>query len=73
MKTKFATAKLNLINDGWQFVCSVMHDGGATGAYGMLFTKDGAKQYLNKDTVEDILNPADGDNDLPGECNIIHA
>lgn len=46
-----------LIADGWNKVLTVMHTGGGL-AYGTLYTKDGIRYYLNKDTlIADMTGP----------------
>jgi hypothetical protein len=36
---------------GWTKIASVMHDGGDTGKFGLLFTREGAEFWLNKNTA----------------------
>lgn len=47
----FKAAQTKLIQAGWVRGASVMHDGGATGNYGVSFSRDGARFFLNKDTI----------------------
>lgn len=49
MKAALIKAKEELKADGWNHICSIM--GGAGLRYGSVFTKDGMKFYLNKDTL----------------------
>lgn len=48
-KTQFKKAAEELKAEGWSHIFSVMAAGAGL-AYGMCFTKDGVKFYLNKDT-----------------------
>lgn len=50
LKKAFNKAEAELIADGWTNVLSVMHDGKGVD-YGTLFTKEGSRFYLNKDTL----------------------
>ena len=45
-----AAAKAKMIAAGWAYVLSVTATPGHGTNYGLLFTKDGEKFYLNKDT-----------------------
>jgi len=54
LRRALTAAKLQLINAGWTYAFSVMHDGGSSGEYGACYIKNGAKFYLNKDTVDNL-------------------
>lgn len=51
---KMRDAKIQLTNCGWVQSHSVMHDGGASGDFGVCFIKDGARFYLNFQTVDQL-------------------
>lgn len=53
---KIRDAKIALENRGWVQSHSVMHDGGATGNFGMCYRKDGASFYLNFQTLNNLLD-----------------
>jgi hypothetical protein len=46
--------KAKLIANGWQYICSIMHDTPKNGSYGLLFIKEDEKFYLNKDTFNKL-------------------
>jgi hypothetical protein len=49
LKTALKKAESELVSAGWRKGCSVMHDGAGV-SYGVCFSKDGVKFYLNKGT-----------------------
>jgi hypothetical protein len=55
LRTKIAQAQTLLVKNGWTKACSIMHDGGDTGNFGIVYIKSGEKLYLNFKTVDAIL------------------
>jgi len=55
LRTQIAEAKVALIKDGWDLVGSIMHDGGATGDFGIMYIKDKDTVFVNFKTAKDIL------------------
>jgi hypothetical protein len=53
-KAQMIAAKKTLERNGWVHTHSVMHEAGATGNYGMAFSKNGQSFYLNKDTITKV-------------------
>lgn len=52
LKAKLQQAKLQLSANGWTHTHTVMN--GGEGNYGSCYIKNGAKFYLNKDTVDNL-------------------
>lgn len=50
LKAAFSKASAELLADGWEHVCTVMASDNAL-QYGALWTKNGVRFYLNKDTL----------------------
>jgi hypothetical protein len=55
LRTQIAQAQILLAKNGWTKACSIMHDGGATGNFGIVYRKNGETIYLNFKTVDAIL------------------
>ena len=55
LRTQIAQAQTLLAKNGWTKACSIMHDGGATGNFGIVYRKNGETIYLNFKTVDAIL------------------
>jgi hypothetical protein len=55
-RAKLIAAKKSLVAKGWTQSHSVMHDGGATGDFGICFIKNGAAFYLNFTTIDQLPN-----------------
>ena len=53
--TNVKNAKTALESLGFEFVCSAMHDGGATNSYGSLFMRGQQKFWVNNQTADFIL------------------
>ena len=51
---KMRDAKIVLADRGWELSHSTMHDGGATGNFGMCYRKDGVSFYLNFQTIDNL-------------------
>ncbi len=46
-------AKKDLAAAGWNHICTTMNDGG-TKDYGLVYTRNGEKFYLNIETVNNV-------------------
>lgn len=54
-KTQLNTAKTILINEGWVYILSSTGNH-STGEYGLLFTKNGVKFWLNNKSIVAVFD-----------------